>query len=832
VKDTHFIGRLALSISLALLLGCGGPVPLSLDCAPAAVGDPSTPIQYGQREVDRALTDAGLKQRACLFTVWDRGVLATFSAARISLGTSPESFAAMGTPHGVAILGRDAAGAMYGALEVAERIRTLGAKAFPLNEPLSGSPLIRVRGANLFLNLPGPQEANWWFRSSAFWTEYLDLLARARFNFLDLHGMYNPDNTIFPNVLLYFATSKTYPQLGVHPEDRKRNLEMLNTVIRMAATRGIQVGVMSYRADLSLTGWSPPQQQLADVELKTYTREAVADFSRSVPALWRLGFRIGESGRPAHWYQDTFIAGARQANTGVEIYTRTWLSSRNEVLATARAAGGHFMLEAKLNGEQLALPYPIAGGVFAQRWQHYSYEEYLNNPDPWLFVFQIRAGGTHRIFRQASLQQTRRLMRSLADTHAGGFSYEFPHAYTPQRDFYHAPFDAYSEWTFRRDELQYLMVGRLAYDPDVPEAVFRAALERRVGTDALWEPLQAASEIVPWMQAAHTCGPDHRDAAPDLELGGPVGYWAQVQTAPSSAGTCRHPYHGPFDSFAIAAPHEDAVELVSGKGGTRLSPREIAQRMLQNARDSRRADSLPIDPSNAEARDLRRECVALADLGEFFAHKLRAATALAVYAQSGQADYLSAARAASAQSGNAFRALANDTAYIAPFLEELRMTPLGFRPFHWSAETARLAGEEASIDAVVPAVAAAAPGARASLPPAASWLDERRAAGPGLKQLQIIPAVPWARSWVVTAVLRDAAPPGSSVSILWKRFANNTNWIAVPARGRGNRWSATIRGGGAGALFAVEVAQPGQDGWRYPDVLAQTPYATLAPGAK
>jgi hypothetical protein len=40
------------------------------------------------------------------------------------------------------------------------------------------------------------------------------------------------------------------------------------------------------------------------------------------------------------------------------------------VLATARAAGGHFMLEAKLNGEQLALPYPIAGGVFAQRWPH------------------------------------------------------------------------------------------------------------------------------------------------------------------------------------------------------------------------------------------------------------------------------------------------------------------------------------------------------------------------------------------------------------------------------------------------------------------------------
>jgi hypothetical protein len=84
----------------------------------------------------------------------------------------------------------------------------------------------------------------------------------------------------------------------------------------------------------------------------------------------------------------------------------------------------------------------------------------------------------------------------------------------------------------------------------------------------------------------------------------------------------------------------------------------------------------------------------------------------------------------------------------------------------------------------------------------------------------------------VTATLQEDAPAGSSVHILWKRFANTTTWTAVPAHGRGSRWSATIRGGGAGALFAVEVAQPGQDGWRYPDVLAQTPYVTLAPGAK
>ena len=820
----------ALPFLLALVLGCYRVAPVSLDCAAApSQADPSTPIEYGRREVNSALAQAGLTQRVCLFTVWDRGVEATFSADGVPLDRSPESFAAKDTPAGVAILGRDSVGTMYGALELAERIRTLGAKALPLDKPLVGTPLIHIRGVNLFLTLPQAQEANWWFHSTAFWTEYLDLLVRSRFNFLDLHGMYNLDNTVFPNALLYFATSKTFPHLGAPSDQRQRNVQMLRAVVRMAEARGISVGLMSYRADLSMTGWSAPQQSLTDDELKIYVREAATDLAQSLPRLWRFGFRIGESQRPASWYHDTLIAGVQQANTGLEMYTRTWLTSRREVMAVTKAAGGQFMVEAKLNGEQLALPYPVAGGAFARHWQHYSYEDYMNRPAPWLFVFQVRAGGTHRLFRQASLQKTRRLMRAIADTRADGFSYEFPHAYTPQRDFYHSHSDLYSEWTFRRDELQYLLAGRLAYDPNVPETVFRAALGARVGDDALWDSMQAASEIVPWIQAGHTCGPDHRDFAPEFELGGPVGYWAQPQTVTPPVGTCRLHYHGPFDSFAIAGPFEAAIELASGQPGTRLSPREVARLVMEAARRARAAGTIPIDPNNAEARDLRRECVVLADLGDFFAHKLRAATALAVYARTGQSDYLAAARAESSLSNGAFSTLAGDTAYIVPFVDALRMSPLGLNPFHWQGEVARLADEEPSIAAVAAQVAAALPPASATLPPAAAWLDQARAPGPGLETFDIAPRDAKAAAWTVKATLHSEPPPGSAVRILWKHFANNNDWTVATTTGAGRVWHATIRGGGAGALFAVEVAPPGQEGWRYPDLLEQTPYVTLAP---
>jgi hypothetical protein len=812
-----------------LLAGCQQR-PVSLDCSGAAPqGAATTPLETGQREVQTALAAAGLGQRVCLFTAWDPGVEQAFGAAGVWLDPHPESFTAINTPTGVAVLGRDSAGAMYGAMEVAERIRALGPKAFPLEKPLQGAPYIAIRGANLFIVLPKHGEsAAWWFHSMEFWNGYLDLLARSRLNFLDLHGMYNIDNTYFPNALLYFATSGAFPGIGIPPDQRRRNLEVLNEVVKLAAARGIRVGLMSYRADLSLTGLSAPQVRLGEADHQRYVREAAYDLARSVPALWRLGFRIGESMRDAGWYNDTFIAGVHEAKTGLEMYTRTWLTDKPAVLATASAAGGHFIVEAKLNGEQLGPAYPIAGGMVSRRWPHYSYEGYLEPPAPYTFVFQVRASGTHRIFREVSLERARRLAIAIAGTSAAGFTYEFPHAYFPQRDYYHAPGDAFSTWTFRRDELQYLLAGRLAYDPETPEAVFRAALAERAGTDALWPALQAASEIVPWIQSAHMCGPDHRDFAPELELGGPVGYWSQPATVKSPPHSCAG-YHGPFDTFAIASPHEAAVDFVAGRESTRLSPIEVSRIVLAAAAEARKAGDISVDPRNAEARDLVRESIALADLGDYFGHKLRAATALAVYANSARADYLAAARAESALATRGFTALAADTSYIQPFSEMLRMSALGIHPFHWKAELPWLAEEEPSIQAIVDQVAAAPPHAGAALPPAEAWLVRQRTAGPGLQSLDITPHNGTATVWTVTARLETQPPPGTSVRILWKPFSNVGDWRPARTTGQGTSWRATITGGGGGGLFAVEVSPPGKDGWRYPDVLGETPYVTLTP---
>lgn len=796
--------------------------------------DPIDPIDYGTCNLTCAQASTGSDSTTRVLTADDPNAQLALQLAGVELDGRPESFAIVASDDSTLVIGRDAAGAMYGALELAERLRLNGAQFLPLSESIARAPTTAIRAANLFLVLPATGETSWWFLDQAFWREYLEMMVQARMNFLDMHAMYHLGNTLFPNALLYFANSQSFPSVGAPAADRAANLAMLNTVIQMANARAIQVGLMSYRSDSRLIGeGTPPLGDNSD-ELKQYTYEAARDLATRASGLARLGFRIGESGHAASWYLDTFVQGVQDAGTGVKTYTRTWGSNKTDVMSIVARAGEDTIVEAKYNGEQLGAPYVIAGGIFSNPWSNYSYENYLNPPAPYPFVFQVRAFGTHRAFRYAAYERTRRTALSFGmSPYSAGFTLEAAHAYFPQRDFLHRDEDKFSEWTFRRDELSYLLFGRLSYDPLAPESAFRLALQDRTGTDELWNAVQAASDIVPWIQTAHTCGPDHRDYAPELEFGGPVAYWATASTftprPPHSCGS----RHTPFDAFAVALPVEAADDLVQGRSTSRISPIEIARVVLDDVQRARTAADVAIDPSNPEARDVQRECLALADLGEWFAHKLRSASALAVYQQTAVSEYLDAARNETALAGQAWRNLASDTAHLQQFVENLRMQPLGVSPFHWGHANvlARLDEDPSSIDQVQAAVESNPPSFTGDLPPASDWLNAVRAPGPRLASLDFDPPDPSASSWTVSASFGDDLPAGSTVNILWKRFRAlaGDNWSAVPATQVGSSFQASISGGGEGGLFAVEILAPGGAGWRYPDVFQETPYRALAP---
>jgi len=800
--------------------------------------DPKTPIDYGRCALDQALAEAEVARTIAIATLDDAAGVPAASKLAPLVDSRPESYVVGVIDGATWIVGRDAIGAMYGALDVAERLRLHGGGATPPAATLRGAPAIAIRAANMFWALPDPDQPegleDWWFHDEGFWRDYLDLLAHARIDLLDLHGMYDLGSTGFPNVLPYLARSASFPDVGVPAAERDRNLAMFNRVLAMARARGIRVGLMTYTAGVS--GYAPTD--VTGDDLKTYVREAVTDLATRAPGLSLLGFRIGESGQDATWYIDSFVAGTKQAATGVTAYTRTWNVARPDIVALGAAIGPDMVLEAKFNGEQLGPPYAIAGGAMST-WESYAYQGFLNPPTPWQFVFQIRAGGTHRIFRQASFARTQRVLASLGmSPRIRGFTLEPPTAFTPQRDFYHSNReDRFSPWAFARDDLMYLLWGRLAYDPATPEATFRDIAAREAGTDSLWAALQAAGDIVPWIQTGHTCGPDSRSFAPELELGGTVAEWARpyTQTSSNKWPDCQNPT--PFDTFAVASSAEAAADLVAGVATGRLSPIDVAAEVLADVQ--RTTDALAVADAdairdNAVARDIARESRAIADLGRYFAHKLRAATALAVYLRAGRADWLAAARDEIAAATAAWRELAGDTAYILPFHDRLRLARgdipgLGYDPFHWTAEVPALAADDAALDAAEAAVTASPPGFAGALPDPRIWLASPRAGGPGFGDVSVTPAVATAAAWTVRARFATALPVNATVRVLWKPFDSERDFTAVDASPTGDgSYTAAVTGEGTGAMFAVEVRTTA-GAWRYPDPRVATPYVSLPP---
>ena len=815
----------------------------SVSCPPSTLaGEPSSPLDQAAREIAAVVAERGAVAPNVALANAASGAAALASAG-VVISSGPESYAIFASGGATWIVASDAIGAMYGAYDFAERVRL--AEPMPPPSPIVATPSFAVRGYNTHIVMPENGETCWYFLDASYWRGYLDNLARARIDFLDLHGVQSLQSSRFVDLLRYFATSETFPNVGVPASRRAQNLAMLQTIVTMANARGIRVGILSGRSDLAQCGDQIATAELCPLQstddLATYTREAVAELVRDVPGLWRIGVRIGESLEPASFYASTYLRALDGATP--RFYTRSWLATEQDLASLGDVAGGEDMLvEVKLSDEQSGIPYaPQSGAAFGARkgptdWQaSYLYESLLDGPEPFSVIVQIWNSATYKYFRWASFERTHRAIVALLalSPRVKGFSLQPAHALESQRDTYHAdPADRFSTWTYARDLLEPQLYGRLGYDPSTPEATLALELAAIAQSSApeLWDCEQAQTDIVAWIAQTHACGPDSRDFLPQLESVGPVAFWAAPPITPTSGApiTCVNGYQGPLDPFSFATPYETAQDLVGGAVTTRMSPLAVAARVESDVTRARSAASLTTS-SNAYARDIGRECTAVADLGDYFAHKLRAATSLAVYAASSRSDYLAAARAETILADDAWSALSSDTTYFAPFVDAYRteVAGLGGIPI-WSAQSSLVASDPASIDAVVAAVQAS-PKSPAMNPPAASAWLAADAQGPGLGAITITPPDPQSSQWMVSVDLASPLANGL-VTVLAKAMSTTSPWQTFPASGSGTHFVASIPSSGAGLQVAADVVDlDARAGWRYPDVTTSTPYVTLAP---
>jgi dienelactone hydrolase len=624
----------------------------------------------------------------------------------------PESFSISFINGGALIQAPDSNGALYGALELAERILRHGGAALT-GDSVTGRPFLRDRGWNIFLTLPWDYTASntdydpcalvdpdrWWFANDGFWRTLFDQMARARLNWLDLHGTWDTSVTDAPNLYAYFIQSDRFTKVGAAPDIKAANMRRLNAIIRMAHARGVRVSLMAYEARFH-TPHAPNPYPENEADLYAYTREVVEKMIRQAPGLDAIGFRIGESGHGEAFF-NCYLEAVKASGRTIPLVTRGWLARKTRVVPLAKACRD-FTVEIKYNGEQWGTPYMLMGGRMAG-WYSYSFEDYLSDsgtPDaarlwpenpvpgegnwpaqPYKIVWQVRANGTHRILPVYDPAAVRRAVRSMPLGTASGFVVEGLDAYYPKSPHYYLadPNSAYCRWTHERDWMFLNLWGRLGYDPDTSDERFDALVADKLGAAAapLVEAWKAASRIVSMAFSAFSLGPDHRNHAIELEWGGDTaGYLAA----------------GPFDSHVFSSIREAVAGSAAGGVDGRIPPQVTAVRLMADAAIAAKSLSIPLTSAPAGERKRLEELVTVcgqaARLGRYYAERFLSAWR-AGQAEAGMASAAGQATAHMQEAEKAWSELASCSFY-KPFTERLRMHT---NTYHWSQELPKVKAE-------------------------------------------------------------------------------------------------------------------------------------------
>ncbi len=586
--------------------------------------------------------------------------------AGISVPSGPESFTIDATrPGTIVVLGSDAIGTMYGALELAESWKAGQQPDVVLRRTrLTRQPFLPVRGINMYLTTQGFDDPGSWYWSDDFWTRFLDILADSRINFLDLHGGLDL-NIEMPNLFPYLVKVKGYPQVGGPAERLARNLARLKQIMQMCDERGIRVGIMNYAAGVwigerpacgvsescreqgrptySASLPAPALASLSGKQLEEYTAEATKALLQALPGLWMFGFRIGESGQSEEFFDRTYLQALQSAPPGLNVYSRTWIANPPVVKSLVARVNRPFYLEIKYNGEQLALPYQAVLGSRAYQ-PSGSYETYTIEPRNWQIIWQIRAAGTHRLFPWADPDFARRTVRSCKFGGGAGFSIEQINMYSPQADYVHNADPKYKlkHWIVEQQKLWYLVWGRTGYDPEIGDDLWIREMGRDYGQAArpLWQALVAASGVVPLIASYHNQGLDHRHLAAEFENGN--------HSLPSRwtffTGSRVVPFPGNIDNFlevgtldrtAMDDPRQYVASYLQNALPGRMGPYQAADRLESLAdralNSERQAEAGP--PNEQQATCLKMNVRALAALALYYADKIRAATDLEFYYQ-------------------------------------------------------------------------------------------------------------------------------------------------------------------------------------------------------
>jgi len=572
----------------------------------------------------------------------------------------PEAFRIeVGDKSQVRVIGSDARGAMYGGLELAERIR-LG---LPV-ESMHRAPFIEKRGIKF--NIPFDARTPSYDDTGdaaqlntktvwdlEFWKAYLDDLARYRYNVLSLWSTHPYPSIIqlddYPDVALDDVYRVSDGVFQPSYKNRLQNVDLdapgtmtlvkeisikdkikhWQAVFQHAEDRGIEIylfhwNVMTFGAT-GKYGITPDQTNPIAID---YMRKCIREALLTYPQIAGIGVTAGENADNnmegefsiENYLFNTYGRGvmdvvAEQPEREVRFIFRRHMSGLGPITEAFQEYPGAFNTSFKYNiGHMYTMRKPMLfDNDFRAEVEEFQVPCFINLRNDDLFIM-----------RWGNPDYVREYLKLLPHDVSPGF-YMGSDGYVWGREFIGKKPDLAGKLEIDKHWYRFRQWGLLAYDPGLGKDYWVAALEQRfpgVNGPLLYDAWAAASEVVPQLNSAIFCPNDAHFA--------PEGCIAR------EGFLSVDDYYFSFWPAAGSGIHsveEWGEAVVHGKKLKGISPLQVSEQLDEYA-----ATALAALPSlqsqatgNVELEETLKDIEATAYLGRYYADKMRGAAKLAAF---------------------------------------------------------------------------------------------------------------------------------------------------------------------------------------------------------
>jgi len=628
-----------------------------------------------QRRVP-SVNDTGVRQ-IVLTLLSDQSALTKMEAARLQPDTdlAAEGYIIEIAGKTIYVLGKDTGGLMYGGLELAEIIGTQGIYAV---KPQRQNPYMAMRGTkfNIPLDARSPSYTDvcdaaqknigemWSF---AFWKDYIDTLARYRFNYISCWNLHPFPSLVkvpeYPDVALADVHRSTVhwkehydlegtgfdaPEILNHVEILKKmtiddKIAFWRRVMAYGKSRNVDFYFITWNIFVNGTeGKYGITDEVSNPITRDYFRKSVKQMFITYPDLKGIGLTTGENMYGAsfqdkeNWAYDTYAQGVLDAAKEQPHRQMTFIHRQH--MAGALDIAEKF---------KPIIDHPNIEFIFSFKYAKAHVYSATTQPYHAGFVKDIQGKGNLKTiwtlrnddifyFRWGAPDFVREFIQNIPHEVSRGYYYGSDQ-YIWGREFLMREPETPRQIEIVKHWYQWMLWGRLGYDPTVSNERFTQILHAKyphVDADKLFAAWQEASMIYPKTTGFHW-------GALDFQW-----YIEAGQSRPGPAETASG--FQDVNRFITLGPHKgtDNISIPDYVRMTLMKETIRGTTPLQAAHEihlhSDKALTLLNDLNHKGDKELRLtldDIRTIAWLGKYYAHKIQAATALAFFRETLKPEY-------------------------------------------------------------------------------------------------------------------------------------------------------------------------------------------------